>query len=437
MAWCGIIVPYEVFPADVDPTQASLPLPTLTLLIDRVDTEKSRINILSDIDVSMFYYIKIPFSSMPDWWPDIKSVELARDSQVIASLFIANGGLEMRMLPVISGGGGSLPPGNILIDASFTPINAIPVYSGLTGEVSSSSSSSPATLPRPLAITTTEENALILTTDQIKSIIKLVNSNPGSNRSSVDYDGIFEAGSDSTGFGASDYFIYNILTAQQVLNISSSDSLVRALTGFVSSRYDITTSASNPGNATTLWNKTGTDPGLYLGANKLALNSNLITQTTWSAIFVVGGTAAFPTVSTQLTLCKTGSMVVARLHRFSNLSLLNDMPNIGTISGYSATSTPLPVEYKPVNSSSAVHGSMVPFYWVYDDNIEDDANNGARTGAAVLFNGDIATYNVMKINFYIRWSSDPNNEDIDRARWPKNGNKVSALRDIYWSYFTA
>lgn len=436
MAWCGIIVPYEVFPADVDPTQASLPLPTLTLLIDRVDTEKSRINILSDIDVSMFYYIKIPFSSMPDWWPDIKSVELARDSQVIASLFIANGGLEMRMLPVISGGGGSLP-GNVLTYASFTPINAIPVYSGLSGQVTSSSSSSPATLPRPLAITTTEENALILTTDQLKSIIKLVNSDPASNRASIDYDGIFEAGTDSTGFGSLDYFIYNALSAQQVLNVSASDSLVRALTGFVSSRYDVLAASSNPGNASTLWNKSGADAGLYFGADKLALNSNLITQTTWSATFVVGGTAAFPTVPTQLTLCKTGSMVVARLHRFSNLSLLNDLPNFGTISGYSATSTPLPAEYKPVNSSSAVHGSMVPFYWVYDDNIEDDANNGARTGAAVLFNGNIATYNVMKINFYIRWASDPNNEDMDRAKWLKNNSKVSVLRDIYWTYFTA
>ena len=126
MAWCGVIVHYEVFPADVDPTQASLPLPTLMLLIDRVGTEKSRINILSDIDVSMFYYIKIPFSSMPDWWPDIKSVELARDSQVVASLFIANGGLEMRMQPVISGGGGSLPLISVTPTVDYTGSTMIP-----------------------------------------------------------------------------------------------------------------------------------------------------------------------------------------------------------------------------------------------------------------------------------------------------------------------
>lgn len=311
MAWCGVIVHYEVFPADVDPTQASLPLPTLTLLIDRVDTEKSRINILSDIDVSMFYYIKIPFSSMPDWWPDIKSVELARDSQVVASLFIANGGLEMRMQPVISGGGGSLPPGNILIDASFTPINAIPVYSGLTGQVTSSSSSSPATLPRPLAITTSEENALILTTDQLKSIIKLLNSNPASNRATIDYNGIFEAGTDSTSVGNFDYFIYNILSAQQVLNVSAYDNLLRAPIGFVSSRYDIENSNTKPGSsATTLWRRQS-DARLMNNNEPIAHLSDVsgVTQQTATAVFTMWGTLFGSNSGTvPISFVKTGRM---------------------------------------------------------------------------------------------------------------------------------
>ena len=319
MAWCGIIVPYEVFPADVDPTQASLPLPTLTLLIDRVDTEKSRINILSDIDVSMFYYIKIPFSSMPDWWPDIKSVELARDSQVIASLFIANGGLEMRMLPVISGGG-SLP-GNVLTYASFTPINSLPVYSGLSGQVTSSSSSSPATLPRPLAITTTEENALILTTDQLKSIIKLVNSNPASNRASIDYDGIFEVGTDSTSIGANDYFIYNTLSAQQVLNVSASDNLVRALIGFVSSRYDIEDSITKPGgSSTTLWRRqsdgrlmNNNEPIAHL-SDIVSLSSNVTLNLTAPGVEVA---TMFISASGSIRFSRRGDVVFVRIRNFT------------------------------------------------------------------------------------------------------------------------
>lgn len=173
--------------------------------------------------------------------------------------------------------------GNVLVNPAPTSSNAIPVYTGVAGKVNTTATTTAATLARPITISAgaTTVAATFNTTDP-NCFVNISTTGTTTNRGAVTFGrsavGQWTIGSDRSNTNADNFFIFR--SGNQSLVINGSDQIVTANYGFNSARYDITSFASNPGGANTLWlNSAESTSPSWAGAGRLALASELKTDT--------------------------------------------------------------------------------------------------------------------------------------------------------------
>lgn len=168
----------------------------------------------------------------------------------------------------------------VLTSAAATTINAIPAFSTTTGVTSVAATTTAATLARPITISAgNTTTAATISTANADCTMQVATSLTSTNRGSITFGKTafsrWLMGSDSALNNTDDFFISKFGSGIYAVKINNSDHLVNAQNGFISTRYDITAAAANPGSTTTVWNNSTDSNRLYHGVNRLAYASEI------------------------------------------------------------------------------------------------------------------------------------------------------------------
>lgn len=199
--------------------------------------------------------------------------------------------------------------GNVLVNPAPTIANAIPVYTGTGGQVDTTASGTTATIARPITITpptVTGTNSYGFTVNGTvngsgRVYSQILNNAPGNSSAGLFLGKPYVGGTSLTWeFGVDDsvnntdnfYILHNKTTKKPL--IIRSDDIVDLMIGVNSSRYDFTPKSSNPGTASTLWVGTDDTSRPKLGANKLALFSDLAGAAGSVDVILTSGSTTVP-----------------------------------------------------------------------------------------------------------------------------------------------
>jgi hypothetical protein len=218
----------------------------------------------------------------------------------------------------------------ILVGDVATTANAIPVYTNTTGRVGTASTTTAATLARPIAVTSTSNTAgtfvaagaegnIVIGSNGTSPLITFGNTTPYSIGTSGDSMYLSKVGSSSA-------LSINTVGGQ----------LVFATFGFASNRYDINQAASNPGGATTIWSNSADTVQAgnpYWGTFPIFLRTQLLESISTA---VVTSTSS---IGVQI--------VWTRLRYYVNMAIANPSPLTATGSQLQFVGGTIPTTYRP------------------------------------------------------------------------------------------
>ena len=202
--------------------------------------------------------------------------------------------------------------GNVLVDPAPTVANAIPVYTGTGGQVDTFSSGTNATLSRPLYLTPPNNSNTPISFYSLSAgrmLADFINGNAGATHmAGVRVGGNAASqrwtfGNDYAASGGDDMFLRRDATTPVYALQATSAGFVTTPNGVGSSRYDLISSASNPGGSSTIWLDSAATTRPKFGSTQLALMSDTGTATNpiVDGIVVFGGTTTNPDLKTPTT----------------------------------------------------------------------------------------------------------------------------------------
>ena len=241
--------------------------------------------------------------------------------------------------------------GNILVDPAPTIANAIPVYTGVAGQVDTLTTTTAATLSRPVTISAGATTiASTFNTTDANCFVNISTTGTTSNRGAVTFGrsavGQWTIGSDKDNSNADNFFIFR--NGSQSLVIYASDQLLTANYGVTTKRYDLTAVAANPGSTNTLWLNSATSGLVFNSGNIMSCVTpvNL-------AIPVFTGTAGFTSTATGI--------VAATLSRPLSITPPSSVATLSalTVNGQATTAGSSSVQVAFTNSATTNCSSTV------------------------------------------------------------------------------
>ena len=211
--------------------------------------------------------------------------------------------------------------GSVLVNPAPTVVNAIPVYTGVAGQVNTTATITAATLARPITVSAGGVNtAATFNTTDPNCFVFISTTGATSNRGAVTFGrsavGQWTIGSDKDNTNNDNFFIFRAGTQSLVIN--ASDQIVNANYGLNSVRHDIGQSGANPGGTNTLWQDTSGN--LRFDTRYVIDTSNVqnLINVTYSGTWVFSGVPLAASHNINVSAVRVGNLVTVRVGAFTD-----------------------------------------------------------------------------------------------------------------------